>query len=401
MDEIVEELRNIDLDVEALNARKAAIKQKAIEHRDSLSDSEQDKLRAERTEIESKLLSLEQRKKDLQAQAQNKKNQEKGENRTMDNALLHYKDGMERAEVFATAEYRSAYFKTMQGRDLSAEEKRAITSATDSGGAAIPTKTMNMILGQIKEQPTVLNLITVLNIPELVSLPIENLVNDATWTAEGSDSTPSDDKLGSISLSAHQLIKTIKVSAKLKTMAIDAFEEWLVGSLTKKMTAACKKAVFDGTGINQPTGLNTNTWDSSNSITTPALTYDNLVDLEALVGEDYTPNAVFVMNRKTKALVAKIKDEQKRPIFERAIEDGFVGTLLGYPVRLEKHVKDGELFFGDWAVAYAMNFAKPIEYSSSQEAGFMSGSTIYRSLALVDGKPTKVSGAMTKLIVGE
>lgn len=400
MDETVEEIRNIDLDIEALNARKAAIKQKAIEHRDSLSDGEQDKLRAEKTEIESKLLSLEQRKKDLQEQAKKQKIKT-GENRTMDNALLHYQDGMERAEVFATAEYRSAYFKTMQGRDLSAEEKRAITSATDSGGAAIPTKTMNMILGQIKEQPTVLNLITVLNIPELVSLPIENLVNDATWTAEATDSTPSDDKLGSISLSAHQLIKTIKVSAKLKTMAIDAFEDWLVGALTRKMTAACKKAVFDGTGINQPTGLNTIAWDSSNSVTTAALTYDNLIDLEALVGEDFTPNAVVVMNRKTKALVMKLKDDQKRPIFERAVEDGFAGTLLGYPVRLDRNVKEGEIFFGDWKASYVLNFAKAIEYSSSQEAGFMSGSTVYRSLALVDGKPTKIAGAMAKLVVSE
>lgn len=398
MDEQIEELRNIDLDVEALNARKAAIKQKAIEHRDSLSDVEQEKLRAEKIEIESKLVSLEQRKKDLLAQA-NQNN--KGENNTMDNALLHYKDGMERAEVFSTAEYRSAYFKTMQGRDLTVEEKRAITSAAESGGAAIPTKTMNMILGQIKESPTVLNLITVLNIPELTSLPVENLVNDATWTAEGADSTPSDDKLGTISLSAHQLIKTIKVSAKLKAMAIDAFEEWIVNSLTKKMTAACKKAVFDGTGINQPTGLNTISWGESNSVSTTAVTYDNLVDVESKVGEDFTPNAVWVMNRKTKAMVMKLKDDQKRPVFERAVEDGFVGMLLGYPVRLDKNVKDGESFFGDWAAAYVMNFAKAIEYSSSQEAGFMSGSTIYRSLALVDGKPTKIEGAMAKLIISE
>lgn len=398
MDELIEELRNINLDVEALNARKAAIKQKAIEHRDSLSDAEQEKLRAEKIEIESKLALLEQRKKDLQERANQN---EKGENVTMDNALLHFKDGMERADVFATVEYRNAYFKTMQGRDLTAEEKRAMTSAAESGGAAIPTKTMNMILGQIKEAPTVLNLITVLNIPELVSLPVENLVNDATWTAEGADSTPSDDKLGSISLSAHQLIKTIKISAKLKTMSIDAFEEWIVNSLTKKMMAACKKAVFDGTGINQPTGLNAISWGTENSVTTTAVSYDDLVDVESKVGEDFTPNAVWVMNRKTKAIVAKLKDDQKRPLFERAVEDGFVGALLGYPVRLDKNVKDGEAFFGDWAAAYVMNFAKAIEYSSSQEAGFMSGSTIYRSLALVDGKPTKIDGAMAKLIVSQ
>ena len=44
-----------------------------------------------------------------------------------------------------------------------------------------------------------------------------------------------------------------------------------------------------------------------------------------------------------------------------------------------------------------MNFAKPIEVTSSTEAGFMSGSTIYRGLALVDGKPTNAKGAIAKI----
>ncbi|MBQ8323224.1 MAG: phage major capsid protein [Clostridia bacterium] len=399
MDGFIEEMRDIDLDIQALIARKEAIKQKAIEHRDSITDEEQAQLRSEKTEIETKLKVLEQCKKDLQERANQK---EKGENGTMDNAMLHFKEGMERADVLNTLEYRSAFFKTMQGKELTTEEKRSMTSAAESGGAAIPTQTMNMIIGQIQESPTVLNLITVLNIPELISLPIENLVNDAAWISETGDSTPSEDKLGSLTLSAYKLIKTVKISAKLKEMAIDAFEAWIVGAITKKMTAACQKAVFDGTGVEQPTGLNTITWNDTNSVSaTGAPTYDNLVDTEALVGEDYISNAVWVMNRKTKAMVMKLKDDQKRPIFERAVEDGFVGYLLGYPVRLNKHVKNGEAFLGDWKAAYVMNFAKAIEYAVSKEAGFMSGSTIYRGLALVDGKPTKIEGAMAKLIVTE
>ena len=398
MNGLVEELRDIDLDIQALTARKEAIKQKALEHRDSITDEEQMALRSEKIEIETKLKGLEQRKKDLQERAE--KNEE-GEKRGMDNELLHFKDGMERADILATAEYRSAFFKTMQGKDLTADEKRSMSSAAESGGAAIPTKTMNMIMGQITESHTILNLITVLNIPELISLPIENLVNDAAWVSETGDSTPSEDKLGSLSLNAYKLIKTIKISAKLKEMAIDAFEQWIVGAITKKMTAACQKAVFDGTGVEQPTGLGTLTWDTTNSLTTTSLTYDNVVDTEGLVGEDYVPNAVWVMNRKTKAKVTKLKDDQKRPLFERAVEDGFCGLLLGYPVRLDKHVKDGEAYFGDWKAAYVMNFAKAIEYAVSKEAGFMSGSTIYRGLALVDGKPTKIAGAMAKLVVNE
>ena len=45
-----------------------------------------------------------------------------------------------------------------------------------------------------------------------------------------------------------------------------------------------------------------------------------------------------------------------------------------------------------------MNFAQPIEIASSEEAGFMSGSVVYRGMALAGGKPTGVSGALVKLV---
>ncbi len=106
------------------------------------------------------------------------------------------------------------------------------------------------------------------------------------------------------------------------------------------------------------------------------------------------------MNRKTKAIIAKLKDEQKRPLFERAVENGFVGILLGYPVRLDKNVSDGEAYFGDWESAYVMNFSKNVTIDSSDQAGFMSASTVYRGYALVDGKPTDVEGAMVKIKAG-
>nr|DAX95793.1 MAG TPA: major capsid protein [Caudoviricetes sp.] len=397
MDKYIEELRDLNLDLEGLKARKEAIKKKALEHRDKIIDEkEQEAFRSEKEQIENEIKEIEKRKAALIARGQN--NNQGDTN--MDNNILHFKEGMERSDILSTAEYRSAFFKSLQGRSLTEDEKRSITSATASGGAAIPTQTMNTIIGQLSETPTVLNLITLYNIPELISLPKENLVNDASWIAEDTDSTPSDDTLTNITLSAYKLIKTVKVTAKLKEMAIDAFESWVINSITRKMRAACDKAVIGGTGANQPKGLNSVTWDEENSVTVAAsgsLSYDDLVDAEALVGEDYIGNAVWVMNRKTKSQIMKLKDDQKRPLFERAIEDGFVGYLLGYPVRLDKNVADNEIYFGDWKAAYVMNFAKNIEFASSQEAGFMSGATIYRGLALVDGKPTEVPGAMVKV----
>lgn len=401
MDPIIEMLRNENAEIEKLTARREEIKRKLEEHRSgNITEEEFKRLSDERSEIEKELSLRSKRREELTSAAEKNKNQEERRG-IMNDTVLHFKEGMERTEILATAEYRSAFFKRLQGRSLAEEEQRAMTSASASAGAAIPTVTMDKIFGQLKESNTLLGLITLENIEDLTSFPVENVVNDAAWVAEGTDSTPSNDSLKAIALAAYTLIKTIKITAQVKRMAINKFEDWIVDALTRKLRAACNKAVISGTGSNQPTGLDAQTWNTENSVTVASgatVTYDNIVDLEALVGEGFIPNAVWVFNRKMKATVLKLKDDQKRPIFERAVEDGFVGTLLGYPVRLDANVKDGEMYFGDWKSGYVMNFAQPITIESSAEAGFMSGSTVYRGMALVDGKPTGVKNALVKLV---
>lgn len=397
MNKQIEQLRDINLEIEGLKARKEAIKKKALEHRDTITSDEQLSVRSELSEITEQIKKLELRRAEIQVSAENKNSE--GEN-SMNNQMLHYTEGMTRADVLSTAEYRSAYFKTLQGKELNDEERRSITSAANSGGAAIPTQTMDEIIGQLKDTPGVLGLITLLNIPDLISIPKENVVNEAEWVSEDGDSDPKNDSLTNISLSAYKLIKTIKITAKLSEMAISAFEKWVVNTLTRKMRAACRKAVFSGTGVNQPTGLAKSTWNTKNSVTVAAnasLKYGDIVDADALLSEDYSPEAVWVMNKKMKAQVVKLQDENKRPLFERAIEAGIAGYLLGYPIVLDSQVPDNEAYLGDWKSAYVMNFSKAIELASSKEAGFTSGSTIYRSLALVDGKPTEVAGAIVKI----
>ena len=401
MDPIIEMLRNETAEIERLAARREEIKRKLEEHRSgNISEEELKKLSEERAEIDKELLLRNKRREELTDAVEKNKNQGAGRG-IMNDTVLHFKEGMERNEIFATEEYRSAFFKRLQGKPLAEEEQRAMTSASTSAGAAIPTVTMDKIFGQLKESDTLLGLITLENIEGLTSFPVENVVNDAAWVAEGTDSTPGNDTLKSIALAAYTLIKTVKITAQVKRMAIDKFEAWIVDALTRKLRAACDKAVISGTGSNQPTGLDTQSWDGTNSVTVASgstVTYDNIVDLEALVGEGFITNAVWVFNRKMKATLLKLKDDQKRPIFERAVEDGFVGLLLGYPARLDANVKDGEMYFGDWKAGYVMNFPEQISVDSSEEAGFMSGSTVYRGMALVDGKPTGVKNALVKLV---
>lgn len=389
-------IRDMSEELNSLKARKEEIKKKALEHRDTFTDQEQADTRAAIKEINDKIKEKEERLAELRSEAE--KNEKGVEN--MDNTLLHYSENMSRADLFETVEYRSAFFKKLQKKPLTEVETRAITSAANSGGAAIPTVTMTTILDRVRNTPGILSLITIEEIPSLTSFPVANTVADASWISETSASTSSSDTLNNVTLAAYKLIKTIEITAQLETMSVDAFERWLVNTLVKKMTLALRKAVFSGTGSNQPTGLSGMTWDTTNSITVAAsanITYDNMVDVEALVDGDFDAEAVWVMNKKTKAQVLKIKDEQKRPIFERAIEKGIAGYILNRPLHIDSQVPDNEIYIGDFKSGYVMNFAKPIEVTSSTEAGFMSGSTIYRGLALVDGKPTNAKGAIAKI----
>ena len=163
MDPIIEMLRDESNAIEALTARREELKRKLEEHRSgNISEEEFEKLSAERKDIEKELALRTKRRDELTAAAE--KNKDQGEGRgIMNNDILHFKDGMERADVPATAEYRSAFFKRLQRKPLEDIEKRAMTSASTSAGAAIPTQTMDMIIGQLHETDSLLGLITLTN----------------------------------------------------------------------------------------------------------------------------------------------------------------------------------------------------------------------------------------------
>ena len=375
-----------------LAEKRKELKEKAAQHRE-----DPEALGGIRTELAEINDRFDEVHRAIETEQVRKKEEEKKESERNMEKLLKYREDMDAREIPQTEEYRSAFFKRLRRMELNEVEQRAMTSASSSAGAAIPTQTMDMILGQLAEPSTLLNSVTMLNIPDLLSLPVESTTTDANWVGEGADSTPGDDTIGQISLSAYTLIRTVKITAKLQRMSIDAFEAWIVSTMVKKMRAAIEKAIVSGTGTNQPSGIEKITWGATNSMTSSAdITFDNLVDLETLVEEDYIGSAAFYMNRKTLAKVRKLKDDAKRPLFERAVEDGFRGTVNGIPVKTSKYIADDVIYLGDLKSAYVLNFAAPIEIANSTEAGFMSGSTVYRAMALLDGKPTGVKGAIAK-----
>ncbi len=280
-----------------------------------------------------------------------------------------------------TPEYREAYLMNLQGRTLTAEQKRAVVSAS----GAIPTQTLNKVIARMDASP-LLSRIDLSHIPGNVSFPVESATADASWIAMGTASTDSSDSITTVTLAAYKLIKTIEIGADVEAMAIDAFEDYITARLANKTQLALDNAVLNGTGTSQPKGIVTTLSTATGSFTKAGITYKDLIKIIASLGTQYAQNAVFIMRRKLYyGEVMSLVDTTGRPIVHRETESGAGFNILGYPVIIDDKAPEDNILFGD-LYAYKMNIAKEPTIGADDSVAFRSGSRVYRVLTLADGK---------------
>ena len=278
-------------------------------------------------------------------------------------------NGKEEERTFAvdTPEYRRAWLKNLQGKPLDAEERAAITAS-----AAIPTQTMNMIVGRLDLNP-LLNAIDISYIPSNISFPVEGTVNDASWVAMGTAATDSADTLTSVTLSAYKLIKTVEITADVEAMAIDAFENWLVARLANKIDVALDKAILSGTGSSQATGIATTIDTESGTFTKAGMTLKDLMKIIATLPTKYARNASFVMSRTVfynEVMGMTTTTGDKVVVADMQAPGKF--NILGYPVSIDDNATidaTDNVFFGD-LTEYKLNFAKAPEVARDTSVGF-------------------------------
>lgn len=291
---------------------------------------------------------------------------------------------MEQKRTFAvdTAEYREAWLKKLQGKELDEEERSAMTASS-----AIPTETMNMIIHKLELNP-IIAAVDLTNIPSNVSYPIEDTVNDANWVDMATAATDSADALTAITLGAYKLIKTVSITADVQAMAISAFESWLVSRLANKIEKAVDAGILVGTGSNQATGIITTKTTADGTWASAGIGYADILKIVAKLGSQYRNDAKFVMDSDMFfSKVLGMVDTNKQPIVKLA--DGGQGApsyrLIGFPVIVDDNCTSDNILFGDLK-AYKFNFAKAPEVSSDDSVEFRTGNRVYRALALADGK---------------
>jgi HK97 family phage major capsid protein len=364
-------------------------------------ESSDDMTDEEISELEEKAAKLEAEKRSLITKAEKRKETlEKIKRNSTGYDVETAEEGkeernMNEENIRSSKEYRSAFLKRLQRKDLTEAEERALTTASSSVGAAIPTITQNLIIEKVFQVAPLLNEITLLRVDGNVTFAVESTVNDATLHTEGTTITESGDVLIPVSLGQHEVNKYITISKSVSKMSIDAFETWITNMLGKMIAKAITNLIINGTGSSQPKGIDkAATWGDTNSVTvgkTASLSEANVLTLVGLLNGGYDANAKWLMSKKTLINDFRpLQDKSKNDIF---VKENGTYYIEGYPVLLDERVAEHDAFLGDLTM-YVGNLGE--EVTVDQDKKLSSNSFEFLGSAMFDGKPA-VSDAFVKL----
>lgn len=308
---------------------------------------------------------------------------------------------LDEEKILSSNEYRSAFYKTLQGKKLNSAELRAMKFArakfekragdfntSTNSAAIIPTETLNEIISKARTQGGLLAECRMFSVPSNIAVPISTPKSAAQWHTEGAEvDADKVDLTDSVTFSANEIIKVFSISLKVQAMAISAFESYLTDELTNCVMSTIETALISGTGSGQGTGI-MSVFDSSNTVTaSTTIKYTDVIAAIAKLERGYANGAKFALNNRTLWQVFYgMVDGNQRPIFVQDLQNDGIGKILGYPVIVDDNLADNVVIFGNFNYM-AYNLPSGIVIETSRESSFKRGLIDYRAIAIADCKP--------------
>jgi HK97 family phage major capsid protein len=317
-------------------------------------------------------------------------------------------------DVFASVEYRNAFYKTMLGRELNSVEqaawKRAMAEQRDDAfattgnvAAVIPTTTLNEVISKARTMGGVLPICRGFNIPAKVMIPVGTPSSKAVWNTEGTPVESEAPSVTYVSFGAYEIIKVFSISAAVRKMSIAAFESYLAEELASCVMQCLADGVINGGGYSDGEGtglLEGISWTSANSVAfsgdDDTLTFQDIIDGISLLKRGYTNGAKFAMNNKTLYnQVYGLLDGIGKPVFIQDLQGDKIGKILGFEVVVDDNIEDDLILFGNFNYM-GYNLPDGIAVEVSTQSSFKSGRIDYRAMAIADCKPI-VTEAFVKI----
>lgn len=368
----IQELRDLNLELTSLKARKDAIKKQLEEHRDSFTDEQIASSTKEATEIRDKISALQEKIKLAEEKAE-QENRNRGEIKIMENenkkvdirtafakyVLFESTKGQRKDAALTDAEYRALGVATT----TTSETYTAPSAGADginNGGLFIPQEVMLDILREESVESPIYNDIITTAIKGKTKFPYMFSKSGAKTKAELEDTENESVEWKILSGTTGNYTDSIVLTFEEEAMAIAEFTDYLISLISDSMRELLINDYIYGTGTDDHvTGITVDAIDGSyaNGST------DYLAALEKAIAKlpvKKRAGAKIYLSSNIFDAITFVKDKNGNYMLPVLNGGGFT-RLSTFPVAMDVNLKAGEFIIGNVTKWYKANVNKPME----------------------------------------
>lgn len=242
------------------------------------------------------------------------------------------KDGEDKGEERSIEEMEERAFEDfLRGRV--SEEREAVNMTKGANGAVIPTSIANKIIDKVVEISPIFAMADRYNIKGTLQIPYYDATSGdivMDYADEFTDGESKSGKFSNISLGGYLARAICDVSKSLINNSQFDIVNFVINKMAQKIAIFIEGELLNGTD-DKIEGLSTLTAGVTTA-TKGKITGDELIDLQETVPDVYQSGAIWIMNRKTRKEIRKIKDGEGNYILNRDLNARWGYTLLGKEV---------------------------------------------------------------------
>lgn len=231
--------------------------------------------------------------------------------------------------------------------------ERAENLTVSDNGAVIPTSIAQKIIKKVHDICPIYQLATRYNVGGTLNIPYYDEATqkiEMAYATEFTDLESTSGKFGSIELKGFLAGALTKVSKSLVNNSQFDIVSFVVNEMAYAISRWIEKELLQGTsekieGMKGVTQLVT-------AAGAEAVTADELIDLQETVPDVYQGAAIWIMNKKTRTAIRKLKDNDKNYILNKDATSRWGYTLFGKDVYTSDNMPEmttgkAAIYYGD------------------------------------------------------
>lgn len=245
------------------------------------------------------------------------------------------------------------------------QERADANLTSGDNGAVIPTSIVNKIIKKVHDICPIYQLATKYNVGGTLSIPYYDETDGnitMAYATEFSELESTSGKFKSIELKGFLAGALSKISKSLINNSQFAIVPFVVNEMAASISRWIESELLNGSedkieGLSKVEGI---TATSSTAITT-----DELIDVQEDIPDVFQANAIWIMNKKTRTAIRKLKDNDGNYILNKDATSRWGYTLFGKDVYTSENMP--EMAAGKRAILYGDMSGLAVKVSENME----------------------------------